>query len=97
MLWPSPPSPKDPNIPSDWWYTDTNIKIVNGTGDLWSGDRIPFFTDHGYGTWGASMKLARLEVGMAHPHMPLSQWAHYILLEFPHPMLSIQVRPQLHL
>ncbi|KAJ6592771.1 hypothetical protein B0H19DRAFT_1245597 [Mycena capillaripes] len=90
MLQPTLPSPEVPNLPSDWWHSDTNLEIVNGTGDLWSGDRVPFFPDHGRCTTGISMKQARLAIGMLHSHTSLSEFVHPFLFNVPHPMLSIQ-------
>ncbi|KAJ7119357.1 hypothetical protein C8R43DRAFT_1137063 [Mycena crocata] len=84
------PSPEIPYLPSDWWHSDTNITIVNGTGNMWSGDRIPFFPDHGYCTTGISMKQARLGTGMLHAHQPISNFLHRLIFYIPYPMLSIQ-------
>ncbi|KAJ7776042.1 hypothetical protein DFH07DRAFT_936977 [Mycena maculata] len=84
------PSPEHPMLPSDWWHHDTNLRIVNGTGDIWSGDRVPFFPDHGRCTAGISMKLARLGTGMLHRRTPLSAFLHPVLFSVSQPMLSIQ-------
>ncbi|KAJ7142257.1 hypothetical protein C8R44DRAFT_760431 [Mycena epipterygia] len=84
------PSPEHPRLPSDWWHNDANVRIVGGTGDLWSGDRIPFFPDHGRCTTGISMQHARLSTGMLHGHNRLSVYLHPFLFNVPHPMLSIQ-------
>jgi hypothetical protein len=93
MSHPTLPSPEIPNLPSDWWHNDANVRIINGTGDLWSGDRIQFFPNHGRCTTGISMKLARLAIGLSRGHTPLRKIVHPILFHVPHPMLSIQVRP----
>ncbi|KAJ7109584.1 hypothetical protein C8R43DRAFT_1113899 [Mycena crocata] len=63
---PAMPSPEIPGLPSDWWHSDTNIRVINGTGDMWSGDRIPFFPNHGYCKTGISLQLARTGTGMVH-------------------------------
>ncbi|KAJ7445332.1 hypothetical protein FB451DRAFT_1293110 [Mycena latifolia] len=83
------PSPELPNLPSDWWHRDTNVKIVGGTGEIWSGDHIPFFPNHGPCTIGISMKLARLGSGILHAQKPLSNFVNPILFNIPHPMLYI--------
>ncbi|KAJ7722027.1 hypothetical protein B0H16DRAFT_1601474 [Mycena metata] len=95
---PNPPMPepslpvfKVPSLPSDWWHTDTNIRIVNGTGDLWSGDRIPFVPHQGRCATGISMEQARLGGdGIFHGGAPLARFLHPMLFHVPHPMLSIQ-------
>ncbi|KAJ6516704.1 hypothetical protein C8R47DRAFT_1268221 [Mycena vitilis] len=84
------PSPEMPHLPCDWWHTDTNIRIVNGTGNLWSGDRIPFAPDHGHCTTGISLKQARHGIGMFHGGMALHRFIHPLLFNIPHPMLSIR-------
>ncbi|KAJ7148060.1 hypothetical protein C8R43DRAFT_952687 [Mycena crocata] len=84
------PSPELPSLPSDWWHSDANIRAVNGTGEIWSGDGIFFFPDHGYCKTGISMKLARLGVGMVHGHKPIGSFVHRLVFSPPHPMLSIQ-------
>ncbi|KAJ7076678.1 hypothetical protein B0H15DRAFT_1026495 [Mycena belliarum] len=76
-------------MPSDWWHHNTNIRIVGGTGEIWSGDRIPFFPAHGSCTFGVSMKLARLASGISHGHTPIGSFIHPLLFNIPHPMLSI--------
>ncbi|KAJ7195849.1 hypothetical protein B0H12DRAFT_1245483 [Mycena haematopus] len=88
MPWPNLPRPD--NFPSDWWHTDIGIKIINGAGDLWSGDRIPFISDHGIGAPGVSMEQARLGIGMRHGRTSLSDLVHPMLFHIPHPMLSIR-------
>ncbi|KAF8177492.1 hypothetical protein K438DRAFT_1978472 [Mycena galopus ATCC 62051] len=84
------PSPEIPNLPSDWWHDDSRIRIINGTGDLWSGDSILFFPDHGRRVQGISMKQARLGIGMLHGQTPLRKWVHPSIFNDTHPMLSIQ-------
>ncbi|KAJ7748953.1 hypothetical protein B0H16DRAFT_1552340 [Mycena metata] len=84
------PSPEIPGLPSDWWHNDTDIRIISGPGDLWSGNRIPFVPDHGRCIIGISMKQARLGVGMFHGGTVLSRIIHPMLFHVPHPMLSIQ-------
>ncbi|KAJ6525894.1 hypothetical protein DFH09DRAFT_1286034 [Mycena vulgaris] len=86
---PSLPSPEHPNLPSDWWHRDTNLKIVGGPGNLWSGDCIPFFADHGRCNAGISMKMARLGLGMLHAHRHLSDFMRPIVSAIPAPLLSI--------
>ncbi|KAJ7247158.1 hypothetical protein B0H12DRAFT_1125436 [Mycena haematopus] len=90
LPWPTSSSPEIPNLPLDWWHTDIGIKIINGTGDLWAGDRIPFISDHGILAYGVSMERARLGIGMIHGHTLLSDWVHPMLFHIPYPMLSIQ-------
>ncbi|KAJ7678626.1 hypothetical protein B0H17DRAFT_1206689 [Mycena rosella] len=82
-------SPELPNLSSDWWHQDAKLKTVNGTGDMWAGDHIPFFPDHGSCTAGISMKLARLGSGMLHGERPLSHFVYPLLFSIPHPMLTI--------
>ncbi|KAK7057908.1 hypothetical protein R3P38DRAFT_2843595 [Favolaschia claudopus] len=86
----SPPSPEIPGLASDWWHVDTNVRIVNGTGGVWSGDAIAFHPDHGPCTAGISMKMARHGMGMLRGDSPVRKWVHPFLLNVPHPMLSIQ-------
>ncbi|KAJ7032267.1 hypothetical protein C8F04DRAFT_1396707 [Mycena alexandri] len=91
MPGPSFPVLEIPSLPSDWWHNATNIRIVNGTGDLWSGDRIPFVPDRGRCVIGISMEQARLGGdGIFHGGAPLARFIHPMLFHIPHPMLSIQ-------
>ncbi|KAJ7189197.1 hypothetical protein C8R46DRAFT_1341754 [Mycena filopes] len=78
------------NLPSDWWHSDTNIRIVNGTCDNWSGDHIPFFPDHGPSTTGVAMTQARRRVGIAHSGTPLSSVMDELPFGVLRPMLSIE-------
>ncbi|KAJ7469307.1 hypothetical protein B0H11DRAFT_2196813 [Mycena galericulata] len=86
------PSPEHAMYPADWWHGETNIRHVNGTGELWSGGCVPFFPDHGNCRIGISMKLARLGTGMRLAQTPLSDFLHKMKTRFTvsHPMLSIQ-------
>ncbi|KAJ7171381.1 hypothetical protein C8R46DRAFT_1033004 [Mycena filopes] len=84
------PSPEPPLLPSDWWHSATNIRLINGPGALWAGDHIPFVPNHGRCPTGVSMKLARLGAGMFHGGALVSRFIHPMLFCIPEPMLSIQ-------
>ncbi|KAJ6493260.1 hypothetical protein C8R45DRAFT_928036 [Mycena sanguinolenta] len=92
LTWPPPPSPEIPNFPSDWWHNlEAGVAIINGTNDLWSGDNIPFISDHTNNrAFGISMKQARLGVGMLYGQTRLKKWVRPVLFGVPRPMLSIQ-------
>ncbi|KAJ7237517.1 hypothetical protein B0H12DRAFT_1238139 [Mycena haematopus] len=71
-------NPPTPETLSDWWHSSARmIKIVNGPGDIWSGDHFPFASDHGVCALGASMEQARLGIGMLHDPVLSIQWPGY--------------------
>ncbi|KAJ7189235.1 hypothetical protein C8R46DRAFT_1206315 [Mycena filopes] len=87
---PRPATTRVPNLPSDWWHSDTNIRIVNGTGNIWYGDNIPFFPDHGPAVTGVALTQALLGVGLKWSQRPINGFIHELLFHIPHPMLAIQ-------